>query len=151
MGAVLGAAIAGFALWVGRDVTMALKVTIAILVVTCPCALGLATPLAEELILLALRRRGVFIRKQSFMEKALAVKQILLDKTGTLTMGQLALDEESQDVLAGLTLDQRAVLRHMTSRSNHPVSNCLSVALAELPDIDRAEPQDFGAAGEDLT
>jgi len=92
--AVLGAAVAGFALWAGRDLTMALKVTIAILVVTCPCALGLATPLAEELILFALRRRGVFIRKQSFMEKALSVRQILLDKTGTLTMGQLALEPD---------------------------------------------------------
>jgi Cu2+-exporting ATPase len=149
--AVLGAATAGFALWVGRDVTMALKVTIAILVVTCPCALGLATPLAEELILFALRRRGVFIRKPSFMEKALSVRQILLDKTGTLTMGQLALDEDSRSVLAGLTPDQRAILRHMTSRSNHPVSECLASALAEMPDVEGDKPRDFGAAGEDLT
>ena len=148
--AVLTAAVAGFAIWAGRDVTMALKVTIAILVVTCPCALGLATPLAEELILFALRRRGVFIRKQSFMEKALAVKQILLDKTGTLTMGQLALDAESQEVLAGLTTDQRAILRHMTSRSNHPVSECLATALSALPEAERVEPRDFGSAGEDL-
>ncbi len=148
--AVLIAAVAGFALWAGRDVTMALKVTIAILVVTCPCALGLATPLAEELILFALRRRGVFIRKQSFMEKALSVRQILLDKTGTLTMGQLALDAESQAVLVGLTPDQRTVLRHMTSRSNHPVSECLATALSEIPDTERTEAPDFGAAGEDL-
>jgi len=149
--AVLGAAVAGFALWAGRDLTMALKVTIAILVVTCPCALGLATPLAEELILFALRRRGVFIRKQSFMEKALSVRQILLDKTGTLTMGQLALDEESRSVLAGLTPDQRTILRHMTARSNHPVSECLASALAGLPDTERTGAWEIGAAGEDLT
>ncbi|MEN8006128.1 MAG: heavy metal translocating P-type ATPase metal-binding domain-containing protein [Candidatus Krumholzibacteriota bacterium] len=149
--AVLVAAVGGFALWAGRDVTMALKVTIAILVVTCPCALGLATPLAEELILFALRRRGVFVRKQSFMEKALSVRQILLDKTGTLTMGQLALDEDSLTVLAGLTADRRAVLRHMTTRSNHPVSDCLATALAELPESDGSDTGDFGTAGEDLT
>ena len=148
--AVLGAAVTGFALWAGRDVTMALKVTIAVLVVTCPCALGLATPLAEELILFALRRRGVFIRKQSFMEKALSVRQILLDKTGTLTMGQLALDEESLNILAGLTADQRVVLRHMTARSNHPVSMCLAAALAELPGTKRAGTRGFGASGEQL-
>ena len=144
---VLGAAVAGFALWAGRDVTMALKVTIAILVVTCPCALGLATPLAEELVHFALRRRGVFVRKQSFMEKALSVRQILLDKTGTLTMGQLALADHSRQAVADLTTEQSAVLRHMTARSNHPVSACLAAALAELPEI---EGPDFGSAGEQL-
>lgn len=49
-------------------------------------ALGLATPLAEELTHHRLRRAGVFVRKPSFLEKALAVRRILLDKTGTLTM-----------------------------------------------------------------
>ena len=106
--AVLTAAVAGFALWAGRDLTMALKVTIAILVVTCPCALGLATPLAEELVHFALRRRGVFLRKQSFLEKALSVRKILLDKTGTLTMGQLALDDGSRDALADLDRPSKA-------------------------------------------
>jgi len=147
---VLGAAVLGFALWAGRDLTMALKVTISILVVTCPCALGLATPLAEELIHFALRRRGVFVRKQSFLEKALSVRRILLDKTGTLTLGQMVLDEDSQRALAAMTDPQRAVLTHMTTRSNHPVSTCLAAALAESPlHADRPGPG-FGAAGEEL-
>jgi Cu2+-exporting ATPase len=145
---VLIAAGSGFAIWAGTDLTLALKVTISVLVVTCPCALGLATPLAEELVHFALRRRGVFIRKQSFLEKALTVKKILLDKTGTLTMGQLVLDGASSDALAALTDGQRAILSHMTSRSNHPVSSCLAGALKT------AAPTgipDFGASGEDLT
>jgi len=126
---VLAAALLGFGLWAFRDMTMALKVTISILVVTCPCALGLATPLAEELIHFALRRSGVFIRKQSFMEKALSVRKVLLDKTGTLTMGQLTLDDVSRQAV--MNLDDRAaiVLRHMTARSNHPVSACLAAAV----------------------
>jgi len=126
---VLAAAMLGFGLWAGRDLTMALKVTISILVVTCPCALGLATPLAEELIHFALRRAGIFIRKQSFMEKALAVRKVLLDKTGTLTMGQLALDSVSEQAVHGLDDHAAAVLRHMTARSNHPVSVCLAAVL----------------------
>ncbi len=133
---VLVAAFGGFALWVSTDITLALKVTISILVVTCPCALGLATPLAEELVHFALRRSGVFLRKASFMEKALSVRKILLDKTGTLTMGQLILDDDSLQSLAQLDNHQRAVLRHMTLRSNHPVSQCLSTALAKLSDAD---------------
>jgi len=97
---VLLVASAGFVGWATVDVTTALKVTISILVVTCPCALGLATPLAEELIHVALRRSGVFLRKQSFMEKALAVRKVLLDKTGTLTLGHLQLAEASRSTLS---------------------------------------------------
>ncbi|MBK9470880.1 MAG: heavy metal translocating P-type ATPase metal-binding domain-containing protein [bacterium] len=132
--AVLVAAAGGFALWVGRDVARALEVTIAILVVTCPCALGLATPLAEELTHHRLRRAGVFVRKPSFLEKALAVRRILLDKTGTLTMGRLVLDEAGAAALASLGARDRAVLRHMTARSNHPVSVCVAVALGPVVD-----------------
>ena len=144
---VLIAAGGGFAGWMFTDVTMALKVTISILVVTCPCALGLATPLAEELIHFALRRHGVFLRKHSFMEKALSVKKVLLDKTGTLTMGQLVLHPESHAALTNLADHPRQVLRHMTSRSNHPVSQSLAAALGEFP---RSENTVTTAEGEDL-
>ena len=134
--AVLVSAAAGFTLWVGRDPARAIEVTIAILVVTCPCALGLATPLAEELTHHRLRRAGVFVRKAAFLEKALAVRTILLDKTGTLTLGRLALDAGDRASLASLTPRERAVLRHMASRSNHPVSACV---LAALPPVDAGE------------
>jgi Cu2+-exporting ATPase len=145
--AVLAAAGLGFALWFGRDVTMALKVTIAILVVTCPCALGLATPLAEELVHFALRRNGVFIRKQSFLEKALAVRKVLLDKTGTLTLGQLVPDADSRRALAGLDARAVAVLHHMAARSNHPVSVCLAAAVARHPRSDGAGGDGTGVDG----
>jgi Cu2+-exporting ATPase len=145
--AVLAVAVLGFALWVGRDATMALRVTIAILVVTCPCALGLATPLAEELVHHGLRKAGIFLRKHSFMEKALSVRRILLDKTGTLTMGHLVLAAGSREALLALTVPERTVLAHLTARSNHPVSRCLNAALDGMP----LEARDFGAAGEELT
>jgi len=146
---VLAAAAAGFVGWIGEGLTPALKVTVAILVVTCPCALGLATPLAEELTHTALRRAGVFLRKPSFLEKALAVRQVLLDKTGTLTLGQLALAPESRADLAALPSRARTVLRQMTGRSNHPVSAALAAALRRLP-ADDAEAPVAGAAAEDL-
>ncbi len=141
---VLLAAFAGFAIWARTDLTLALKVTISILVVTCPCALGLATPLAEELVHFALRRGGVFLRKASFMEKALSVRKVLLDKTGTLTMGQLVLDEASRQSLAQLDNHQLAVLQHMTLRSNHPVSQCLAAALGKLSGADDLKIRIFG-------
>jgi Cu2+-exporting ATPase len=134
---VLIAAGAGLLGWMMVDVTRALKVTISILVVTCPCALGLATPLAEELVHFALRRHGVFLRKPSFLEKALAVKKVLLDKTGTLTMGHLVLHPDDRAALADLDPRARAVLRHMTGRSNHPVSQSLAAALRDLGGSDQ--------------
>lgn len=130
--AVLVAAVGGFLLWVGRDPARAIEVTIAILVVTCPCALGLATPLAEELTHHRLRRAGVFVRKAAFLEKALAVRRVLLDKTGTLTVGRLVLDEGGAAALNALAPRERAVLRHMTARSNHPVSACVAGALGAV-------------------
>lgn len=136
--AVLVAAAGGFALWAGRDLEQALEVTVAILVVTCPCALGLATPLAEELTHHRLRRAGVFVRKPSFLEKALAVRRVLLDKTGTLTMGRLVLDEAGRAALDALAPRERAVLRHMTARSNHPVSACIAAALGPARDREDA-------------
>ncbi len=119
--------------WLGRDPRRALEVTVAVLIVTCPCAIGLATPLAQELTLHALRRRGVFVRRAGFFERALAVRQVLLDKTGTLTLGQLAPDAASLRALRGLAVGDRARLQEMVARSNHPVSRCLAAALARLP------------------
>lgn len=127
--AVLALATLGFVLWAGHDLTRAISVTIAILVITCPCALGLAAPLAEELTHHALRRRGVFLRKASFLEKALHVRQVLLDKTGTLTLGELVSTDDTTRALAGLDPAARGVLAVMTGRSNHPISRAVQRAL----------------------
>ncbi len=148
--AVLTAAVAGFVLWLPTDPTRAMKVAIAVLVVTCPCALGLATPLAEELIHAALRRVGVFLRKPSFLEKALDVRKILLDKTGTLTLNRLVLTGNSRRTLARLDDAQRRILRHMTSRSNHPISVALADALQEAGPTAPGADDFLAVAAEDL-
>lgn len=129
---VLTAAALGFAIWfwIVGDLRRALEVTVAVLAVTCPCALGLASPLAEELIHTALRRRGVFLRTGSFMEKALRVRKVLLDKTGTLTLDRLRLAPESRRALWALAPADQAILWTMCARSNHPVSRSLAEALA---------------------
>jgi Cu2+-exporting ATPase len=129
---LLLASVAGL-IWLVRDPRRALEVTVAVLIVTCPCAIGLAAPLAQELTLHALRRRGIFVRRAGFFERALTVRQILLDKTGTLTLGRLALDDPSRRALRGLAVSERARLLEMVARSNHPVSRCLAAALAQLP------------------
>ncbi len=67
-------------------------VLITVLVVSCPCALSLATPIAYTVAVTALKQRGVVIRSGSFLEKLAQVDHIIFDKTGTLTEGNLIVD-----------------------------------------------------------
>lgn len=129
---VLALATSAFLAWVGRDSGKAVDVAVAVLVVTCPCALGLATPLARELAHVALRRRGVFVRREGFLDRVLAVRAIVFDKTGTLTLGRLVPTVTSAQALDALTAEEREVLLLLTVGSNHPVSRALARALGGL-------------------
>ena len=133
---VITLAAVGFAVWSATDTRKAIEVSVAVLIVTCPCALGLAVPLARELVHVALRRHGVLLRSADFLDKARQVRKVLFDKTGTLTHGRLTLDDRTRRDLRALSAADRIVLRNMSSRSNHPVSRCVAEALAEMQDID---------------
>ena len=140
------AALAG-AIWLVVDPARAPEVVTALLVVTCPCALGIATPLAFELALARLRRAGIFVRSQALLHKALAVRKVIFDKTGTLTWGGLA-----AEVLREPTGAERDVLLTMAAASNHPVSKALVAALGRggfryLPDLDVTEHPGQGLEG----
>jgi len=129
VGAVLLFAAGGFLVWAPHSIQKGIEVTIAILVVTCPCALGLATPLARELIHAALRRDGIFLRNGRFLDRALAVRKIIFDKTGTVTLGTLVLAPESRDAMDRLPAEKRSVLGSMAARSNHPASRAIGRAI----------------------
>jgi len=139
---VLALAATGFAAWSGAGLQKAAAVAVSVLVVTCPCALGLAVPLARELVHVGLRRRGVLLRRNSYLEKALRVRKILFDKTGTLTRGLLALSDASRRDLLALPAAERRVLWNLTGRSSHPVSRCVAAALS----LSDAAVGDAGAA-----
>ncbi len=82
----------GFALWLPTACRAALNVAVALLVVTCPCAIGIAIPLAYELTQSRLRRAGFFVRSPDLLDRLPRVKKVLFDKTGTLTLGRLELE-----------------------------------------------------------
>jgi Cu2+-exporting ATPase len=130
---VLGFAVLGFAIWSGESLRRAVEVSVAVLVVTCPCALGLAVPLGRELAHAALRRKGVLLRRDDFLDRALRVRRVIFDKTGTLTRGQMSLTPGSRRRLLALPSEQREILSQLASRSTHPVSRCLSAALVLKP------------------
>lgn len=126
--AVLAVASLGFLLWLPAGAERAIDVTAALLVVTCPCAIGLALPLASELVQAAARRAGACIRAGDLLDRLTSVRTVLFDKTGTLTLGRLEL--ASPAAVAALPPELRDAAYDLAARSNHPVSRCLAPALA---------------------
>lgn len=127
--AVLALAASAFAGWTVAtgDAARALDVVTALLIVTCPCAFGIATPLAYELAQAGLRRAGLFVRSPAFLDRAAKVEKVVFDKTGTLTTGALRLaSTEPLDRLAPADL---AALYDMAARSAHPKSQAIARAI----------------------
>ena len=98
-------------------------VVTAVLVVSCPCAIGLAFPLADEMATVALRRRGVFVREADLWTKLARVRKLVFDKTGTLTLETPVL--LNPDALRGLDAAATAALLALVRDNPHPVSECL--------------------------
>lgn len=125
---VVAIALAGFGFWwcFGGVVT-ALQVMVSVLVVSCPCSLGVAGPLTKELAISRLRRVGVFVKVPDVFRRLGGVRQIVFDKTGTLTfenprlLNPESLDSLSQEALQALSL--------MVNNSLHPISRSLRETL----------------------
>ncbi|MCW1381467.1 heavy metal translocating P-type ATPase [Novosphingobium sp. KCTC 2891] len=118
-----------FAGWMvaGAGVYHSLVIAIAVLIITCPCALGLAVPVAQVVSAGALMRRGILVKDGSAMERLAEVDRAMLDKTGTLTLGRPVPDEAA---LAMLSPDEASVALALSSNSRHPLSLGLAQALA---------------------
>jgi Cu2+-exporting ATPase len=132
VGLVLSIGGATFAAWwIGtHDPARALEVTAAVLIVTCPCAFGIATPLGYELTQAGLRRGGLFVRTAGFLDRAQDVTRVVFDKTGTLTTGALRLADEKP--LAALADADAGALYDLSARSTHPKAAAVARALEHL-------------------
>lgn len=133
---VLAATAVGALAWAlgGGTLQEVLDVSTAVLVVTCPCAFGIATPLAYELAVSALRKRGLYVRDGGFFDRAARVRRVVFDKTGTLTTGSLRLVDPR--VLETLSPAQRQVLYELASKSGHPKSAAIARAVSAFdPDV----------------
>ncbi|WP_414707579.1 heavy metal translocating P-type ATPase [Rhodoferax sp. UBA5149] len=130
MGVLLAAGLA-CAFWWGRDPGRALMVAVAVLVVTCPCALSLATPAAMLAVAGTLARRGVLVRRLEALEAMAAVDTVMFDKTGTLTRDAMVLG--STQVRDGVPAAQAlAMAAALAQYSLHPVSRALVAAAGRI-------------------
>ncbi|WP_373807018.1 heavy metal translocating P-type ATPase, partial [Delftia acidovorans] len=124
--AALGAAI----WWWPTDPGKAMMVAVAVLIVTCPCALSLATPVAMLTAAGTLARSGVLVRNLQGLEALAAVDTLVFDKTGTLTRDGLALS--SFEPAAGEDADEVLALAALLARQSiHPASRAIAQAGAD--------------------
>jgi Cu+-exporting ATPase len=97
-----------------------------VLVVACPCALGLATPLALAIVLGRTSREGILVRNPGALEMASTIERIVFDKTGTLTQGQLAVVEAVPHPSTDLSAEQLVCLAGDVEQfSEHPVAKAI--------------------------
>lgn len=152
--AVLTLAVATFGTWLalGYPVEQAFRTGLAVLIIACPCALGLATPTALMAASGRGARLGVFIKGHQALESARAIDTVVLDKTGTLTTGQVAVvDMRITDGAPRDTVLRRAGA--VENGSEHVIARAIVAAAEEetgdLPAVEgfRALPG-LGARGE---
>jgi len=115
-----------FAGWMiaGAGVHQSLLIAVAVLIITCPCALGLAVPAAQVVAAGSLMKRGVLVEDGSALERLAEVDHALFDKTGTLTRG-----EPRPASLDGLDPGDLAAALALAQASRHPLSRGLAAAL----------------------
>ncbi len=146
------AVLSGVFWWMGtHDPVRTFAVVTAVLVVSCPCAVGLAFPLADEMATVALRRHGVFVREADLWPRLGRIRKLLFDKTGTLTLETPVL--RNPEALAALSPVAREALLALVRDNPHPVSQSLLENLLTGGETGRAnrpdEPSGITARPED--
>ena len=116
--------------WHTGEWARGLQVMISVFVVSCPCALGVAAPLADDIAASRAADQGVFVRTLGLWKKLTRLRQVVFDKTGTLTLENPMLMNPA--VLDELDDSSRQMLRHLTSGNLHPVSRSLFDALGGM-------------------
>ena len=138
---VMGIALLAFVIWLllGESVEFALNIGISVLVISCPCALGLATPVAIMAGAGKGAENGILFRTAQSLEQAQSVTTVVLDKTGTVTRGQPAVT----DLVAADTAALLGLAASIEASSSHPLARavlreCENRGIAPQP-LDRVE------------
>ena len=128
---VLVIAAGTFALWYfsGYSLQRSIATAVAVLVIACPCALGLATPVAFLVATGRGAQRGIVLRKTSSLEIASTINTVVFDKTGTLTQGEMKVIDftfvENRALAVNLT-ELRSAINTIESESTHPIAKAIT-------------------------
>lgn len=155
---LLIAAIAGGYWWAVADISKAIQIFAAVLIIACPCALALATPFTLGNALRILGRLGIYVKNTVTIERLAGVNHIVFDKTGTITQVQ---NTAIQYVGEPLSSQELQMVYALTRQSQHPISRqiCASVQskqeglqLLELEDFEETTGKGIEAkiAGQNL-
>lgn len=110
-------------LLIGAAWQQALLNATAVLIITCPCALGLAVPVVQVLASSLLFKRGMLLKSGDALERLAMVDTVMLDKTGTLTMGTPVLTNRD-----GISTDKMQLAASMAMHSKHPLARAVAKA-----------------------
>ena len=106
-----------------KDVNLALNALVSVLVVACPCALGLATPLAQVVALGSGTKRGIVIKTGEALEGINNIDTVIMDKTGTITKGELTIADL---YFLDAQKDNLKLLKSLETKSSHPLATSVS-------------------------
>lgn len=104
-----------------------LLIAITVLIITCPCALGLAVPVVQVLASAKLMKQGILLKSGDALERLASIRTAVFDKTGTLTIGRPRLEPDMMHVVSDVQFQLAASL---ASHSKHPLSRAISEAYA---------------------
>lgn len=134
-------AFAGWLLFTG-DMRHAINIAIAVLIITCPCALGLAVPAVSTAAISRMFSAGYLIKHATALERLAEVTTVVFDKTGTLT-------RPSVSAVTQLGAAEQSVAKALAQASHHPLSRAV---VAALPDVQAARLDDVSeVAGQGVT
>ncbi|HHN72879.1 MAG TPA: heavy metal translocating P-type ATPase, partial [Thermopetrobacter sp.] len=119
-----GATLLGWLFWSGFDWPLSLLHAISVLIITCPCALGLAVPAVQVVAAGVLFRNGVMVKDGAALERLAEIDTVIFDKTGTLTLGRPRLLETGP-----VSTESMAVAAGLARGSGHPLSRALLEAV----------------------
>ncbi|MFA4820024.1 MAG: heavy metal translocating P-type ATPase [Candidatus Aenigmatarchaeota archaeon] len=137
--AVIGVALLSFAGWwlLAGNFTMGLLSFVAVLIISCPCALGIATPAALMVGVGKGAEAGILIRGGEYLERAHKLRKVVFDKTGTLTKGE----PEVTDIISNNEIELLKVAAIAEKGSEHPLADAIMKKAASMninvPDADK--------------
>ena len=142
---VLVIAVISFVLWlaISKDLAHAINIFVSILVVACPCSLGLATPLAVVIASGNASKKGILVKTGEALENTHKVKTICFDKTGTLTKGTLSVSK----IYNYDGIEENELIKKVASienKSEHPIARAI-VNYAKEKNIELEEVKEFKA------